>query len=65
MNATDMHGAAAAGLRIFPFAALDVRRPQRMIERSLMTYRRSWPVIVSGFFEPVFFLISAAPAWAS
>lgn len=59
MNATDVHGAAAAGLRIFPFAALDVRRPQRMIERSLMTYRRSWPVIVSGFFEPVFFLISA------
>lgn len=59
MSAANLRGAAGAGLRIFPFAALDVRRPQRMIERSLMTYRRQWPVIVSGFFEPLFFLIAA------
>lgn len=59
MSTSRLRAAGAAGIRIVPFAALDLRRPQRMIERSLMTYRRSWPVIVSGFFEPIFFLVSA------
>ena len=29
-----------------------------MVERSMMMYRRSWPVLVSGFFEPLFYLLS-------
>jgi lipooligosaccharide transport system permease protein len=49
---------ATAGWSIVPAAALDVRRPQRMLERSLMVYRRSWLIIVSGFFEPLFYLLS-------
>lgn len=35
-----------------------VRRPQRMIERHVVAYRRQWLIIVSGFFEPLFFLLS-------
>jgi len=30
----------------------------RMIERNFLAYRRAWPVFVSGFFEPVFYLLS-------
>lgn len=30
----------------------------RMLERSLLVYRRIWVVIFSGFFEPVFYLFS-------
>ena len=44
--------------RILPDVLLDVRRPQRMIERSAMVYRRNWMVIFSGFFEPLFYLLS-------
>lgn len=49
---------ATSGLRIVPAAVLEVRRPQRMLERSLMVTRRNWMVIVSGFFEPLFYLLS-------
>jgi len=44
--------------RIVPDVLLDVRRPQRMIERSVMVYRRSWIIILTGFFEPLFYLLS-------
>jgi lipooligosaccharide transport system permease protein len=46
-------------LRITPTAP-DRRglRPQRMIERTLMTYRHGWIILVSGFFEPLFYLLS-------
>lgn len=30
----------------------------RVLERNLMVYRRSWIIILSGFFEPVFYLFS-------
>ena len=29
-----------------------------MLERNLLVYRRIWPVIISGFFEPIFYLFS-------
>ncbi len=45
-------------LRIVPLGMFDARRPQRMVERSLYVHRRSWMVIVSGFFEPLFYLLS-------
>ncbi len=48
----------AAATRIVPAVVFDVRRPQRMIERSAFVYRRSWLVIVTGFFEPLFYLLS-------
>ena len=45
-------------LRIVPAASFRVRRPQRMIERHLVAYRRQWLIVVSGFFEPLFYLLS-------
>jgi lipooligosaccharide transport system permease protein len=33
-------------------------RAHRLLERNLMVYRRLWLVMVSGFFEPVFYLLS-------
>lgn len=49
---------ALAGARIVPAAVFDIRRPQRLIERSAMVYRRTWLILVSGFFEPLFYLLS-------
>ena len=47
-----------AHLRIIPPALFHARRPHRMIERSLMVNRRMWLILVSGFFEPLFYLLS-------
>jgi lipooligosaccharide transport system permease protein len=33
-------------------------RSWRLVERNIMVYRRIWVLIVSGFFEPVFYLLS-------
>ena len=35
-----------------------LRRALRMVQRSLMVYRHSYMVVVSGFFEPLFYLLS-------
>lgn len=45
-------------LRIVPPLVRSARRPQRMVERTLMCYRRTWPILLSGFFEPLFYLLS-------
>ena len=45
-------------LRIVPPVVRIARRPQRMVERQLMCYRRTWPILLSGFFEPLFYLLS-------
>ncbi|MDQ3542457.1 MAG: ABC transporter permease [Actinomycetota bacterium] len=50
--------AASSGLRIVPAAVFEIRRPQRMLERSLMVTRRNWIIVFSGFFEPLFYLLS-------
>ena len=34
------------------------RRSMRLIERNLLVYKHSWLVILSGFFEPLFYLLS-------
>ena len=34
------------------------RRAARMYQRNVMVYRRAWMVIFSGFFEPLFYLLS-------
>jgi lipooligosaccharide transport system permease protein len=47
--------------RVMPFTSLQGlggRRGRVLVERNLMVYRHTWLVIVSGFFEPVFYLFS-------
>ena len=44
--------------RVLPPLAFPGRRGTRLVERNLMVYRRTWMVIFSGFFEPLFFLFS-------
>jgi lipooligosaccharide transport system permease protein len=34
------------------------RRAWRMVQRNLLVYRHGWMIIFSGFFEPVFYLLS-------
>ncbi len=58
MSLIDQAPRIATPTRILPGVLFDVRRPQRLIERSVMVYRRSWMVIFSGFFEPLFYLLS-------
>lgn len=48
---------SAGLLRILP-PAMVIRRPHRMIERHVVAYRRQWLIVVSGFFEPLFYLLS-------
>lgn len=46
-------------LRIVPAEILHARRPQRMLERQWMTNRRGgWVIVITGFFEPLFYLLS-------
>jgi len=40
-------------LSAIPFAP----RADRLVERNVMNYRRTWLVLVSGFFEPLFYLL--------
>jgi lipooligosaccharide transport system permease protein len=44
--------------RIVPPGALGTRRARHLFERNLLVYRRGWMIILSGFFEPLFYLLS-------
>jgi lipooligosaccharide transport system permease protein len=47
--------------RVLPLdslAGLGGRRGHTLVERNFMVYRHSWIIIVSGFFEPLFYLMS-------
>ena len=44
-------------LRLTPMAAIGSRRSLRLIERNLYVYKHGWLVILSGFFEPLFYLL--------
>jgi lipooligosaccharide transport system permease protein len=62
-NRPDGAVATAAGrggviMRVVPPAFLGRGRARRLVERNIMVYRRGWVVIVSGFFEPFFYLLS-------
>ena len=46
----------AIATRIVP-PALVGPRSLRMIERNVMVYRRTWLILLSGFFEPLFYLL--------
>lgn len=52
-------------LRILPVELLSARRPQRMVERSVMFYRHAWLILVSGFFEPLLYLLSVQVGFAA
>jgi lipooligosaccharide transport system permease protein len=43
--------------RIAPPTTLGSRRAGRLVERNLYLYRRTWLTLVSGFFEPLFYLL--------
>jgi lipooligosaccharide transport system permease protein len=43
-------------LRLTPALLPGSRRSVRLVERNVLLYRRTWLVIVSGFFEPLFYL---------
>jgi lipooligosaccharide transport system permease protein len=45
-------------LHVAPPIMFGSRRALRLIERNLYVYRHGWIVIVSGFFEPLFYLLS-------
>ena len=36
-----------------------------LVERNTRAFRYAWPVLVSGFFEPVFYLFSLGSGWAA
>lgn len=44
--------------RTVPVSAFGGLRAHRLLERNLMVYKRVWIVMLSGFFEPVFYLFS-------
>jgi len=44
--------------RIVPPVLFTAKRAPRILERKLMVYRRLWVHLITGFFEPVFYLLS-------
>ena len=57
-TSTSPRAGASGVLRIIPAEWFEIRRPHRLVERSLMVYRHTWIIIVSGIFEPLFYLLS-------
>ncbi len=47
-----------APARLTPVGRMTPFRAQRIWERNLLVYRRIWSVVVSGLFEPIFYLFS-------
>ena len=45
-------------LRVTPMLIPGSRRSLRLVERNLYVYSHTWLVILSGFFEPLFYLLS-------
>jgi lipooligosaccharide transport system permease protein len=48
----------AAALRIVPPGTFGSRRARHMFERNVMIYKKGWYFLLSGFFEPFFYLLS-------
>ncbi len=49
---------APSGPRITPLALLGRSGAKRVFQRNVVVYRRGWKFLVSGFFEPFFYLVS-------
>lgn len=46
------------GARVAPPALFGLRHARRLIERNLVVQRHHWWIVATGFFEPVFYLLS-------
>lgn len=44
--------------RLLPYSDRPSRRSARVVERNIAVARQIWLIIISGFFEPVFYLLS-------
>jgi len=44
-------------LRLTPTFLIGSRRSFRLVERNIYVYRHTWLIILSGFFEPLFYLL--------
>ncbi len=44
-------------LRVAPLFLIGSRRSARLVERNIFVYRHAWLMILSGFFEPLFYLL--------
>lgn len=53
-----MDGSRTLVARVLPPALLGRRRGLHLVERNLMVHRHSWVIVVSGLFEPLFYLLS-------
>ncbi len=51
-------GSVGIGPRLTPLALVGSARSRRLVERNILVYRRLWPMLVTGFFEPFFYLLS-------
>lgn len=49
---------SAIGLRVVPLPGWRLRGTAHVVERNLVWFRRVWFVVVSGFFEPLFYLLA-------
>jgi lipooligosaccharide transport system permease protein len=45
-------------VRALPLPVIGGRRAGRLVERNMYVYRRTWTILVSGFFEPIFYLFA-------
>jgi lipooligosaccharide transport system permease protein len=57
----DREREAGEGMTAFPLTSgllIGSRRSLRLIERNLLVYKHGWLIILSGFFEPLFYLLS-------
>ena len=54
-------------VRIIPPSVFNARRPQRLIERHFLINRKGggWMILLTGFFEPLFFLLSIRVGFGS
>ncbi|CAN5628647.1 ABC transporter permease [soil metagenome] len=43
--------------RLLPTGAIAGSRAHRLLERNILVYRHGWLIILSGFFEPIFYLL--------
>jgi lipooligosaccharide transport system permease protein len=50
--------ATTALTRVTPPAVWKGARSRRLVERNLLVYRHAWLLLVSGLFEPIFYLLS-------
>ena len=50
-------GARMSALRVLPLGTFGSRRSLRLIERNLYIYKHGWLMLLSGFFEPLFYLL--------